>query len=189
MDTPASSLTLLKRYLRGHSLPSGWAEYAADGDYLIFYKISVNHHPDCLAASAEFLIKIDHDFSWKFSCHGTLVDINQCSVFGEVPGQLNSARAVLQVIDILQGYQPCIGNPVGDFGPLVLARGGVFNDSSGIAYYINVRDMIYYCAYVGTQQVARTDPRCDTIRHVDCEVVIPISNAVRHVLLSEHASE
>ena len=53
-------------------------------------------------------------------------------------GQLNSARAVLQVIDILQGYQPYIGNPVGDFGPLVLAQGGV-NDSSGIAYYFDVR--------------------------------------------------
>ena len=122
VDTPASSL--------GHSLPSGWAEYAADGDYLIFLQAFGKSPPKLFGCSSTVLIKIDQDLSY-------------ISVFGEVSGQLNSARAVLQVIDILQGYQPCIGNPVGDFGPLVLAQGGV-NDSSGIAYYFDVRDMIYY---------------------------------------------
>lgn len=128
-----SSLTLLKRYLRGYSFPSGWAEYAADGDYLIIYKLSVNHRPEHLSASAEFLIKVNQDLSWSFSCHGTPVDTNKCSVLSGVSCQLNSAGAVLQVVDILQGCQPCCGNPEGDFGPLVMARGGVFYDSSGIA--------------------------------------------------------
>lgn len=134
LDVPVTTLTCLKRYLRGQSLPDGWTEYSdsttCTGGSLIFTKLTIKL--PLLSASASFLVKVDEELKWTLSCHGALVDIEQCGVLDGVPCQLNTARAVLDLLATLQESQICCGNPVRDFKALVDARGGIFKDSSGI---------------------------------------------------------
>ncbi len=121
----------LKKFLGGQSLPDGWTEYSnstTEGT-LVLIKLSINL--PLLSADATFIVKVDGDLRWTLSCHGTLVEVDQCRVLSLVPRQLNSAGAVLDLLTTLQSSGFCHGNPVTDFQELVSARGGEFKDSTG----------------------------------------------------------
>ena len=97
---------------------------------LIFAKISINL--PLLSANAEFLLKVSSELRWSLSCHGMMVEIDQCEVFTAVESRVSSAKALLQIIETLQSSQVCCGNAVSDFQLLVDARGASFKDATGI---------------------------------------------------------
>ena len=139
LNVPVTNLTHLKKFLGAQSLPNGWIEYSnstTEGT-LVLIKLSINL--SLLSADATFMVKVDGDFRWTLSCHGTLVEVDQCQVLSSVPRQLNSAGAVLNLLTTLQSSGFCCGNPVADFQQFVSARGGEFKDSTGtVCFYIAV---------------------------------------------------
>lgn len=134
LHVPVTDLTHLRKFLGGQSLPDGWTEYSnstTEGT-LVLIKLSINL--PLLSADATFLVKVDGDLRWTLSCHGTLVEVDQCQVLSSVPRQLNSAGALLNLLTTLQWCGLCRGNSVTDFQQLVSARGGEFKDSTGTVY-------------------------------------------------------
>ncbi len=133
LNVPVTGLTCLKRHLHGHSLPSGWTEHSHsttdEASTLVFTKLAINL--PLLSASATFVVRVDEDLRWTLSCHGTLVEVEQCKVLDTVQRQLCSAGAVIDLLSTLQASTICRGNPVVDFQQLVDAKGGEFQDSTG----------------------------------------------------------
>ena len=108
----------------------GFNTRSSTEDVLVFSKISINL--PLLSANVEFILKVSNDLSWSLSCHGMLVEIDQCHAFTAVESRVSSAKALLQIIETLQLSQVCCGNAVSDFQSLVDARGASFKDATGI---------------------------------------------------------
>ena len=126
-------LVCLRRHLEGQSLPEGWIKYAdstTEGT-LVFAKMSVDIH--LLSANAALLLKVDEELRWSLSCHGVIVEVDQSHILTAVPPQLNSVRAVLDLLSTLLEVAVCCGNAVNDFRQLVDAHGTEFMDATGVS--------------------------------------------------------
>ena len=111
-----------------------------NNESLVFAKVAIEL--PLLSADTTYLVRVDEELRWSLSCHGLLVEVDQCSVLATIPHTIASAGALLHLLHTLEETQICCGNPASDFKSLVEARDGIFKDSSGVCvHYLSL-----YCA-------------------------------------------
>lgn len=129
---PCTDLAALKIDMKGKLLPNGWTESeTAFVDELVYTKVSIHPHAEY------FVVNVNKELKWSLSCHGTIVEVENCSVLRETPTRLTSASELVNLLSTLQSAQICLGNPIADFRPLLNVRGDAFKDATGVHAWHN----------------------------------------------------
>ena len=138
-------------------------------------RVGLSLNVDALSADTTLFVKVDEELMWSISCHGILVEVGQTRVLTSIPPRVNSIGAVLNLLKTLQEVAVCCGNALNDFRQLAEVRGSEFKDSTGVNTYIYIFSNIMIKFNIGCHRVASVDAKNNSIRHVDCELLIPVS--------------
>ena len=180
-SSPAPDLPALHRRLLQQALPAPWICSLVDKCQLAIFQLGIQQQ----TTTTKQMVTICSDFTWTLSVAQRMVDIGGNTVFGGAPEYLSSRPDIAVVINILEHLKLCEANSDSKFFSLVERRNGKFLSLSGkytshvIVYTINVSFNI------GDIVAAYEEVPFPSIRHKQCELLVPLTGKDRCLLCEE----
>ena len=179
--TSVSVPTLNELHLRLTTLnlvQNGWTVATSNSEAVTLCHLCT--HSSAATPFVDFTLKVIEDLTWSLYFFDQMIERDACDVLAGIPNSLVSPVDVVEVMDMVNNSDKCIGNPDLKFMPLLTRRNGVFMNHDG--KYYHCKDFHFQCIqialliFIGTQTVAIHDTKSmqsPTIRRTNCTVLLP----------------